>query len=254
MDEDDRHTIRRLRARKEPDSSSVQRHCVPTMVEGHAPDAQSACGTSRSNARWSDPSRRYGPTFAHKVEGVPSAAYDDSWQDLPPFSRLYNCRTSPITPRMAFYLWQSAELERQVWVDDPDISSLPVVARTHATAEWINRFVECFTTVIARLATAAIADEGLPRCTGEEVALHLTIDAAQDFVHDRVLMLPPDFDKRIPACGNRDTDFDDARELLFADHDVLHLWDPALDGIENDAEHHRFVNIHPRDWFLPFSQ
>ncbi len=45
-------------------------------------------------------------------------------------------------------------------------------------------------------------------------------------------------------------DFDAARELLFSDHDVLLLFDPALDGIEApdlDLDEHRlFANLHPR--------
>ena len=179
---------------------------------------------------------------------------DDDWSDLPPFTELYACTNSAITPRMAFYLWVSAALERQEWIDTPDLDALPVVARSYATPEWLQKFVGCFDAVIDRLATGSIGDDGLPSCTGEEVALHFTIGLARDLVHDREVVLPPNFDQRIPACGGRDLDFDEAADLLFADHDVLHLWDPALDGIEHDAESHRFVNLHPRDWFSTFDR
>lgn len=46
------------------------------------------------------------------------------------------------------------------------------------------------------------------------------------------------------------------RDLLFVDHDVLLLFEPSLDGIEGEEASLgawvEMVNLHPRDWFLPF--
>jgi hypothetical protein len=41
------------------------------------------------------------------------------------------------------------------------------------------------------------------------------------------------------------------RELLFEDHDVLMLVNPALDGIK-DSDITGSANLHPRDWVKPF--
>lgn len=39
------------------------------------------------------------------------------------------------------------------------------------------------------------------------------------------------------------------REVLFEDHDLLMLFNPALDGVENDINGN--PPLHPRHWFTP---
>ena len=84
------------------------------------------------------------------------------------------------------------------------------------------------------------------------MALHLVIDSAEAGVSDDAIPL----DDSLPADPERDRDFEWAREVLFRDHDVLLLFNPSLDGIEdNDSDlslRHMFANLHPRRWFLPF--
>ena len=62
---------------------------------------------------------------------------------------------------------------------------------------------------------------------------------------------------RLPDHGGDDADSERMREVLFADHDVLLLFEPSLDGVEDPdseaARFERFVNLHPKDWFEPFS-
>ena len=41
------------------------------------------------------------------------------------------------------------------------------------------------------------------------------------------------------------------RQLLFEEHDVLMLVNPALDGIKN-SDIGGSANLHPRDWVKPF--
>lgn len=51
------------------------------------------------------------------------------------------------------------------------------------------------------------------------------------------------------------TALDVARDELVDDIDIDHLWNPALDGIENDTnlQHHwRMTNLHPTTWFNHF--
>ncbi|MFF5188772.1 hypothetical protein ACFY30_34240 [Streptomyces sp. NPDC000345] len=93
-----------------------------------------------------------------------------------------------------------------------------------------------------------------PRCTGEEMALHLGIARAQDLTRNRprlvseaVAALPED---------RRDFDWDACSDDLFQDHDVLMLFDNTLDGIEDPSNgiHQAMgmVNLAPNEWFAPF--
>lgn len=53
-----------------------------------------------------------------------------------------------------------------------------------------------------------------------------------------------------------DDDFQGVRDYLFYDLDVLHLYDPAADGVEDPesdvAQAERFANLHPRHCFKLF--
>jgi len=79
------------------------------------------------------------------------------------------------------------------------------------------------------------------------------IDLAEDFAADGMFPIQD----HLPAHGEADTDFESGREVLFCDHDVLMLFNASLDGIEDDSnqisEDFRFANLHPRDWFVTFS-
>lgn len=91
------------------------------------------------------------------------------------------------------------------------------------------------------LAADAIAGgDPEPRCTGEEMALHLIIGRARTAItEDRFLQEIVN----LPA-NERDDDWDGPLDYLFQDHDVLTLFspEPVLDGI----------NLDPADWFTPF--
>ncbi len=68
-------------------------------------------------------------------------------------------------------------------------------------------------------------------------------------------MLP--WPQSLPKDPEFDDDFEWARDVLFRDHDVLLLFDPTLDGVDDpESELHqrfRFANLHPSRWFLPFA-
>ncbi|MBO0804917.1 MAG: hypothetical protein J2P25_17815 [Nocardiopsaceae bacterium] len=94
-----------------------------------------------------------------------------------------------------------------------------------------------------------------PRCTAEEMALHLAIqDApgylemwqdAEDEHHEALPKHPDDYDWH--ACS----------EFLFEDHDVLMLFDEGLDGLDNpsnELNHAAGVgDLRAAAWFKPFS-
>ncbi|MFI5748925.1 hypothetical protein ACIBBE_24025 [Streptomyces sp. NPDC051644] len=94
-----------------------------------------------------------------------------------------------------------------------------------------------------------------PRCTGEEMALHLMIDRARSItanrpnaVRDLVVNLPQ---------NSADYDWQGCSDDLFEDHDVLMLFDAQLDGMEAPDGDIRqamgMVNLAADEWFEPFS-
>ncbi len=103
-----------------------------------------------------------------------------------------------------------------------------------------------------------LRDEGRagvePRCTGEEMALHLMIDRARSITVNRpnaVRELVAD----LPSRG-ADYDWDGCSNDLFEDHDVLMLFDAQLDGMEDpDSDIHQamgMVSLAADEWFKPF--
>lgn len=99
-------------------------------------------------------------------------------------------------------------------------------------------------------AAEALADDvdrwgaPVPRCTGEEMALHLTLHraaAATGCPREQVFAWPAD--------PTRDDGWGDLFEFLFQDHDVLMLYDVSEYGMSDMGT----VNIEPLQWFTEFS-
>ncbi|WP_329138122.1 hypothetical protein OG552_29655 [Streptomyces sp. NBC_01476] len=116
---------------------------------------------------------------------------------------------------------------------------------------WRRQMARAFDDLAADLAGGV---EVVPRCTGEEMALHLGIARARALTRNRprlvaesVAGLPED---------RRDFGWEAASEELFEDGDVLMLFDQSLDGIENSGNEANqalgMVNLAPVDWFTAF--
>ncbi|NMM92190.1 hypothetical protein B2J88_49455 [Rhodococcus sp. SRB_17] len=115
-----------------------------------------------------------------------------------------------------------AELPKCTWTQD---------------ATWRRTMARAFDSLAA---DAAAGVDPEPRCTGEEMALHLIIGRARtamtaDRFGEDITNLPP---------HKNDDDWDGPLDYLFQDHDVLTLFwpEPIPDG----------VNLDPADWFTPF--
>lgn len=174
----------------------------------------------------------------------------------PDFADLYAPTASGdsvLTPRLAYLLCESAWYLADEWrlvADDEYVRrDLPRIAHRHATTEWLARFAECFQSLAERIAAGDGDASALATCTGEELALHMTLTVAPRVLDDGL------FDQglfaELPDHGDADRDFALLHEALFEDHDVLMLYRADLDGIEDNglvAE----ANLHPRDWFTPF--
>jgi len=164
---------------------------------------------------------------------------------------------SPLSPRMAWQLWAAAVMLADLYGEQESWETLrldlPPLALPVADTVWMARFARTFDAIATRLAEGRSDPVGLTSCTGEEMALHLVIDYAETWLKDDVLTTLDS----LPVDAERDDDFEGAREALFRDHDVLMLFDPALDGVDDPEgalhEHFRFANLHPSRWFLPFA-
>jgi hypothetical protein len=180
----------------------------------------------------------------------------DAAADAPDFARLYADPGSPLSPRMASWLWATAVMLADTYEEGRWhllTRSLPPVGRRLADEVWMERFVSCFDALARRFEARQVDATQIATCTAEEMALHLVIEEAEGTAGDGSL----DTDLSLPADPDRDQDFGAVRELLFRDDDVLLLFDGSFDGIEAPdstlAEHRLFANLHPRSWFLPFA-
>ena len=181
----------------------------------------------------------------------------DPGADAPDFAALYGA-SGVVTPRMAYRLWSGALACGDTWRlarEDPRwlIDELPPIARPWATpaSPWIDRFISCFYEVADRISVGNVSEESVTRCSGEEMAFHLIIDHPKaEF--DSGMDAEDEHLCRLPHRGHADTDFELIRDALLQDDDILMLFDPALDGIDEPDSGYRTVNLHPSRWFLPF--
>ncbi|WP_426602407.1 hypothetical protein [Streptomyces sp. WG7] len=128
--------------------------------------------------------------------------------------------------------------------------SLPRVT-WHLDKAWRRQMARAFDDLATDCETGAQVE---PRSTGEEMALHLGIARAQDLTHNRPRLVQ----NTVTGLPEHRADFDweACSDVLFQDHDVLMLFDPSLDGIEDSAgDLHQsmgMVNLAPQDWFVAF--
>jgi hypothetical protein len=189
-------------------------------------------------------------------------SHDGVMKGVPDFAAIYSWERCPLTPRMAYYLWSIAQFLHDQWSDsvkdDPAfvLQELPPIVRRVADEVWLERFVQCFKDIENRLATGEFTYPGLAECTGDEMAVHLIARTAQAALDDDWMAMSEELASRLPDQGEDDVDFDGATEVLLADHDVLWLFQPEADGIEdpeNDLNRNMaMTNLHPKRWFLPF--
>ncbi|WP_246213054.1 hypothetical protein [Streptomyces abyssomicinicus] len=173
---------------------------------------------------------------------------------------------SLLTPRTAAVLRLAAEeLATLAWQEVTALGDTPLPRGAGGVfgslppltlrrdAQWRRQMARTFDDLAADLKTPEEAGVE-PRCTGEEMALHLIIDRARSLTTDRpnaVRALVAD----LPA-HRADYDWEACSTLLFQDHDVLMLFNARLDGLEDpDNDAHQalgMVNLETDDWFEPF--
>jgi hypothetical protein len=101
----------------------------------------------------------------------------------------------------------------------------------------------------------AVGDWPQPRCTAEEMAMHLAIKEAPAYLE----IWQEARDERHEALPKHRDDYDwgMCSELLFEDHDVLMLYDASLDGFEDPGDDLNRENgvgdLRPAAWFKFFT-
>ena len=160
----------------------------------------------------------------------------------------------PLTPRNAMLVYLAAaklgdEVRAALDADRlDDVRALLPPACTAVDRVWLERFHRS-----VRRAEVCIArgEVPWPTCTGDEMALNLGLDEVDGLVATELYR---GFAASLPA---HDDDGDTAvlTEVLLEDTDVLVLFDPALEGVEEDPETAAtlgLVNMRTTQWFLPF--
>jgi len=173
--------------------------------------------------------------------------------DVPDFAALYS--DSSLSPRCAARIWAIAELiydDFHQGFGDEILATLPPIARLHVDERFESAFASRLAIIAKRVAEGLDCLETIASCTADEMAVHLIL-AMLDEINN---MADPDWIERIPACED-DDQIEWLDELLLGDTDVLMLYNPALDGIEdpNSAvnQHLGCANLHPNDWFKPLA-
>lgn len=172
--------------------------------------------------------------------------------DVPDFATLYD--QSGLSPRMAARLWSVAEImydDALAGAADDLIEQLPPIAQAHADQMFTSAFISRFAVIAKRIARGLRYLEEIATCTADEMAVHIIITYAEQAYSGR----DPVWIHDLPPRPDKDYEFDWLPELLLQDDDVLMLFNPALDGIEDAGEEYsecRFVNLHPNDWFDEF--
>ncbi|MEJ7764692.1 MAG: hypothetical protein WKF86_04285 [Acidimicrobiales bacterium] len=142
-----------------------------------------------------------------------------------------------------------AEGMGEMWLDD-----FPTVAKQFTDEAFIGAFAARFEVLAQQIGAGLQETTDITTCTADEVALHMVVDRAEE-LEDEGFFHGGWFD----ALEQQDADdCVSAKDMLFMDFDVLLLFDPSLDGVEDPASEayqvERFENLHPRDWFKMFEE
>ncbi|MFI8933039.1 tetratricopeptide repeat protein [Streptomyces sp. NPDC053474] len=129
-------------------------------------------------------------------------------------------------------------------------SDLPVLT-WRQDSHWRRQMVRCFDDLASDIRAGKWPQ---PTCTGEEMALHIAVDHASSMVIDDPELVTS-FVEGLPAHHD-DWDWGLCLDVLLEDTDVLFLYEPWSQGIE-DSDHHLnqfmgIANLEAEDWFRPF--
>jgi len=174
---------------------------------------------------------------------------DDEMAEPPPdFATLY--AEGEITPRAAALLWLGAELLVDPAGLTPPEDWLPSIA-VRQGPEFAERMREVVASLRDRLAQGRL---GTVENMAEQVALAAIVEQARAVEEERIEDPEHEYEAWISELPGDDL-LDQLEEILLPDSDHDWLYEPEMDGIENDEEfvaQMRAPNLHPKRWFEPF--
>jgi hypothetical protein len=179
------------------------------------------------------------------------------------------CGDWHLTPRTVDMLYTALEnLSDEAYDDADEHGSEPVPSKNDAgdwslfdrlprvtwkmDAEWRRQFGRTCEDLAEDLAAG---DWPRPRCTAEEMAMHLAIQDAPTYLE----MWQDGGDKRHASLPEHRNDYDwhMCSQVLFEDHDVLMLYDASLDGFEDPGgdvnREYGVGDLRAVAWFKPFA-
>ncbi|MGW7072584.1 hypothetical protein ACWGII_29660 [Streptomyces sp. NPDC054855] len=186
--------------------------------------------------------------------GIDSAETDrNEWEDDEDGHQVLTARTAVVLCLALSALSKQAWQEVAALGDEPLrrgagglFGALPPVTLGR-DGRWRRHMARAFDDLAADLIAGA---EVKPRCTGEEMALHLGIAHARAMERNRPRLVREAVGE-LPA-HRRDYDWDACSDCLFQGRDVLMLFDGSFVGFEDSDIGQAMDNLAPADWFAPF--
>lgn len=184
---------------------------------------------------------------------VPDEEDDGPWSPSPRTLRVLECALEYKADTGALDLeeLQGKPLTTKDWFRGV-FAELP--AQTWSMSiSWRREMIRCFDDLADDIKGGSVP---YPRCTGEEMALHLALEHAAALTDDDP-ELTDEFTEGIPE-DPYDFAWRECKHFLFEDHDVLMLYEPWSEGIESPDnsvhQHMGMANLRPEEWFEPFRE
>lgn len=162
------------------------------------------------------------------------------------------CEWFGLTPLLAWTLVASLEILGDQWASMPGELDVPPCAQRFTHDEEFCERMKRSAHYLAEQLASGRSDAVIARCTADEVNLAMALSDTS-WIVEVTGPVPPVLSEA--SVRGLESDAEAASDILFNDHDVLMLWNPMLDGIENDAEtlaHLGSAGLHPSRWFEPF--
>ncbi|WP_433229200.1 hypothetical protein [Actinomadura formosensis] len=221
-------------------------------------------------------------TFGFSLRRPPKPLHtrETQWGTMPDFAKIFpvectcgsascaTCEAGPLTPRTADLIHtalstmaDAAYDDIQEHDDDPvpetdDASwgfftQLPRLA-LHQPRQWRREMARACDDLTEDLEAGELPT---PRCFAEELVLHLALDQAPATLEEKQDLEDKDHES-LPRHPD-DYDWSLYSDQFFQDSDILLLYQPALDGIEDPTTPLNKTNgigdMRPDNWFIPFN-
>ena len=166
----------------------------------------------------------------------------------------HGCDWFGLSPLIAWTLVTALEIQGDQWPSIAGDLNVPPCAHRLVNDNAFCERMQASAHYLADELAAGRADAVISRCTADEVNLAMALTDVEWIAEGSIVPVPTAL--RGASVRGLERDADEASESLFQDHDVFMLWNPALDGIENDTETLARIGttgLHPAGWFEPFN-